>query len=164
MAARIRRGDLSLVLVEGPLADTALDIEQFQPDSLCLVTPPGHRLVARSPIVAADLAAEPFVWREHGSGTRAIAESALANAGVQPHTVLELPSGEGVARAVEASIGVAILSRLVVERAVAEGRLAMIAVPDLDLSRTFRLVTVRGRTLSPAARAFRTLVLSAQDA
>jgi LysR family transcriptional regulator, low CO2-responsive transcriptional regulator len=63
-----------------------------------------------------------------------------------------------VARAVEAGLGVAILSRLVVERAVAEKRLALVAVTDLDLQRTFRLVRVRGRTLSPAARAFVSLI------
>jgi DNA-binding transcriptional LysR family regulator len=159
MAERIRRGELSLVLVEGPLIDESLSIESFQPDELCLVTPVTHRFAVRGTILAAELASEPFIWREQGSGTRAFAEAALAAAGVQPRFVVELPSGEGVARAVEAGLGVAILSRLVVERAVADGRLAAVEIEDLDLSRTFRLVTVRGRTLSPAARAFRSMVL-----
>jgi DNA-binding transcriptional LysR family regulator len=157
-AGRIRAGELSLALVEGPIADPTLEIEPFQEDLLCLVTPPGHCLTGMSQVVAADLASEPIVWREHGSGTRAIAEAALAAAGVHPPVALEMPSGEGVARAVEAGLGVAILSRLVVERAVAEKRLALVAVTDLDLQRTFRLVRVRGRTLSPAARAFVSLI------
>lgn len=159
IVARIRAGMLGLALVEGPLIDDALAIAPFQDDPLCLVAPPTHPLVARAAIRAADLACEPFVWREAGSGTRAIAETALAGAGVSPPVALELPSGEGVARAVESGIGLAILSRLVVDRAVAEGRLAIVEVADLDLRRTFRLVTVRGRTLSPAATAFADLVL-----
>jgi DNA-binding transcriptional LysR family regulator len=158
MAGRIRAGELSLALVEGPIADPTLEIEPFQEDLLCLITPPGHRLAGSGRVVAADLASEPFVWRERGSGTRAIAEAALAAAGVNPPVVLEMPSGEGVARAVEAGLGIAILSRLVVERAVAEMRLAVVEVEDLDLQRTFQLVTVRGRTLSPAARAFAALL------
>jgi DNA-binding transcriptional LysR family regulator len=72
--------------------------------------------------------------------------------------VLELPSGTGVARAVEAGLGLTFLSRLVVERAIEEGRLVRVEVVDLDLQRTFRLVTVRGRTLSPAAQAFAALL------
>jgi DNA-binding transcriptional LysR family regulator len=161
MAERIRRGDLSLILVEGPLIDESLAIEPFQHDELCLVTPANHRFAAHGHILAAELAAEPFIWREQGSGTRAFAEAALAAAGVRPRSVVELPSGEGVARAVEAGLGVAILSRLVVERAVADGRLSAVEIDDLDLARTFRLVTVRGRTLSPAARQFREMVLGA---
>ena len=159
MAQRIRVGDLSLALVEGLLADESLSIDVFQSDMLVLVVPPRHSLANRQ-IVARDLAREPFVWREQGSGRRAIAEAALARAGVQPPVALELPSGEGVARAVEAGLGAAILSQLVVERAIAEGRLATASVTDLDLARTLRVVTVRSRTLSPAARAFRDLLLS----
>jgi DNA-binding transcriptional LysR family regulator len=160
MARRIHSGDLSLVLVEGPLTDESLTIEPFQSDMLILVVPPDHPLAGRR-CIARDLEQQPFVWRERGSGTRAIAEAALERVGVRPPTALELPSGEGVARAVEAGLGLTILSRLVVERALAEGRLATAEVTDLDLARTLRLVTVRSRTLSPGARAFRTLLLSA---
>jgi DNA-binding transcriptional LysR family regulator len=160
MAQRIRTGNLSLALVEGPLTDERLAIEVFQPDELVLVLPPGHPFTDKR-ILAEDLSRQPFVWREQGSGTRAIAEAALAGAGVHPPVVLELPSGEGVARAVEAGLGVTILSRLVVERPLAEGRLATGEVTDLDLARTLRLVTVRGRTLSPAAQAFRRMLAKA---
>ena len=158
IAARMRNGTLNLALVEGPLTDEALEIVPFQPDQLCLVVPPGHRFVARGQIMAQELAGEPFVWREQGSGTRAMAEAALASAGVYPPVVLELPSGNGVARAVEAGLGLTFLSRLVVERALEQGRLVRVEVVDLDLRRTFRLVTVRGRTLSPAAQAFAALL------
>ncbi len=146
--------------MEGPLTDQRLAIEVFQPDLLVLVVPPQHPFANRR-IAAIDLERQPFVWREEGSGTRAIAEAALAGAGVYPPVALELPSGEGVSRAVEAGLGVTILSRLVVERPVAEGRLATAEVADLDLRRTFRLVTIRGRTPSPAARAFRAMLLAA---
>jgi DNA-binding transcriptional LysR family regulator len=160
MAKRIQSGNLSLALVEGPLADEGLSIEAFQSDELVLVLPPNHQYADKR-IVASDLEREPFIWREQGSGTRAIAETALGAAGVYPPVILELPSGEGVARAVEAGLGVTILSRLVVERAVEDGRLATAEVVDLNLARTLRLATVHGRTLSPAARAFRLLLLSA---
>ncbi|HWE64452.1 MAG TPA: LysR family transcriptional regulator [Chloroflexota bacterium] len=154
MAERVRGGALSLALVEGPLEDATLEIQPFQEDRLLLVVPPGHRFTGRLRVAPRELAREPFIWREHGSGTRALAEQALAAAGVRPRTVLELSSGEGVARAVEMGVGVAILSQLVVERAVAAGRLITLQIDGLALDRTFRLVHVRERTLSPAARAF----------
>jgi DNA-binding transcriptional LysR family regulator len=78
--------------------------------------------------------------------------------------VLELSSGEGVARAVELGLGLAILSRLVVERAVAAGRLLALEIEGIDLARTFRAVYLRARTLSPAAKAFITLARRGYDA
>jgi DNA-binding transcriptional LysR family regulator len=153
MAERVRTGALTLALVEGPLEDLALEIVPFQTDRLVLVAPPDHRFAGRARVSPRELADEPFVWREQGSGTRALAERLLAAAGVHPRAVLELSSGEGVARAVELGLGLAILSRLVVERAVAAGRLLALDIEGLDLARTFRVVYLRGRTLSPAARA-----------
>lgn len=158
MAARVRGGALGFALVEGPLEGEDLMITPFQDDRLVLVAPPGYPLGPGSAIDPRALEGAPMIWRERGSGTRALAEGALAAVGVRPRTVLELPSGEGVARAVEAGIGVAILSELVVERAVTQGRFAARAIVGVDLRRTLRLVCLRGRTLSPAARAFAALL------
>ncbi len=154
MAVRLRDGALSLALVEGPLDGEDLAITPFQEDRLTLVASPGHGLAGAASVDARTLHDAPFIWREQGSGTRALAERALAAAGATPHSVLELPSGEGVARAVEAGLGLAILSELVVGRAVQEGRLVAIDIAGVDLRRTFRLVHLHGRTLSPAANAF----------
>ncbi len=157
IATRLRSGALGLALVEGPLDGEDLAITSFQEDRLVLVAPPGHPLARGAPVDARALRDVPFIWREQGSGTRALAEQALAAAGATPRPVLELPSGEGVARAVEAGLGLAILSELVVDRAVREGRLAALDIAGADLRRTFRLVHLRGRTLSPAASAFAAL-------
>lgn len=99
-----------------------------------------------------------MVWREQGSGTRALAEDALARVGVTPTVAIELPTGEGVARAVEAGIGAAILSELVVEQSLRDKRLVAVALDGLDLTRTFRLVLPVGRTPSPATLAFTALL------
>lgn len=159
VVARVRAGALGLALVEGPVDDDALEIVPYQHDRLLLIVPKGHPLAGRSAVEPCELEDEPFVGREPGSGTRALAERALAAAGVTPRVVLELPSGEGITRAVEAGLGLAILSELVVGRAVAAGRVAAAEIVGVDLRRTFRLITPRGRTLSPAARAFAALLL-----
>jgi DNA-binding transcriptional LysR family regulator len=150
----VRNGALGLALVEGPLQDDDLVIEPFQDDRLVLIADPENPIAATTPVDPRLLHGEPFIWREAGSGTRALAERGLSALGVTPRTVLELPSGEGVARAVEAGMGLAILSPLVVEHAVRERRLIAADIAGVDLRRTFRLVSLRARTLSPAAHAF----------
>ncbi len=158
MAERVRAGALALALVEGPLEGADLIIVTFQEDRLVLIAPPDHPITRAPSVDPRALSGMPFVWREQGSGTRALAEKALSAIGVTPRTAIELPTVEGIARAVEAGMGLAILSELVVERAVRAGRLVSIDIEGVDLRRTFRLVRLRGHTLSPAARAFATIV------
>jgi DNA-binding transcriptional LysR family regulator len=127
----------------------------FAEDHLVLVVPAsGHKLSKRRTVRAAELEDEVFVAREAGSATRIIAERELAEKGVHISTQMVMPSLEGVSRAVEAGLGIAILSWLVVERAVQEGRLNVVEIKDLDLRRTFKIVSLRDRTLSPMATDF----------
>jgi DNA-binding transcriptional LysR family regulator len=159
VAFAVKAGRVSLALVEGPLADDELEIEPYATDELVLVVPRSHPFAKRKkPIYANELANVPFVFREAGSGTRGQVESALLALGVRPNVVLTLPSGEGIVRAVELGIGVAIVSRIVVDGPVGAGRIAAVRIRDLELSRTFRIVRLRRQTPSPAALAFGALV------
>ena len=159
MGFAVKVGRVSLALVEGPLIDDELEIEPYADDELVLIVQPSNAFAGRTqPIGAAELADVPFVFREEGSGTRAQVERALLGAGVRPIVALTLPNGEGIVRAVELGIGVAIVSRIVVEAAVRAGRIAQVRVRDLELRRTFRLVRLRRQTPSPAALAFASLV------
>jgi DNA-binding transcriptional LysR family regulator len=161
MAVAVKAGRVSLALVEGPLADAELEIEAYADDELVLVVPPSHALAARRrPIAARDLERAAFVMRERGSGTRAQVESALRDAGVTLEIALTLPSGDGIMRAVELGIGVAIVSRLVCDDAVRAGRAIEVRVRDVAFRRTFRVVRLRRQTPSPAAVAFSQLVRS----
>ncbi len=163
MALAVKTGRVSLALVEGPLADDELEIETYAADELVLVVAPSHPFAKRrKPLLARDLDNQPFVFREDGSGTRAQIERALQVAGVVPDIVLTLPSGEGIVRAVELGIGIAIVSRLVAELPVREKRIVRVALDDLEFHRTFRAVRLRRQTASPAALAFIAL-LHARD-
>jgi DNA-binding transcriptional LysR family regulator len=154
MALDVKHRRVHLALVEGSVDDPELAEEAYAMDELTLVVPAGHPFSARASVVARELRGESFVAREEGSGTRLLADRALHAAGIDPRISLSLTSGEGVARAVEAGLGIAILSYLVVERAAAAGRISIVRISDVDLRRTFRIVYLRGRTLSPSAQRF----------
>ncbi|HTK06479.1 MAG TPA: LysR family transcriptional regulator [Ktedonobacteraceae bacterium] len=155
IAHHVHTGALNLGLIEGSSQDEQLEHIPYQHDHLILVVSPQHAFAQQESITQQELIGEPMVWREPGSGTRLLVEQALAAAGIIPHVVLELPSGEGVARAVEAGLGIAFLSPLTVERAIAEKRLAAVAVTNFSLQRVFQLIIRHRHTLSPAAQAFK---------
>ena len=144
-----------VALVEGPVRDPRILVEPYATDELTLIVPVhGHRLSGRETVDPAELDGEAFVAREEGSGTRTVAEDALRLAGVTPNVVLALPSGEGVARAVEAGIGVAIMPLIVIERAVAAGRVRAVGVTGVDFTRPCSIIRLREHTPSPLANHF----------
>ena len=105
------------------------------------------------------LTSVPWVFRERGSGTRAVLEEVLAAHGLGAEDldiVLELPSNEAVRVAVESGAGAAVLSRLVVRNALLAGALNLcsLALPN----RHFYALKHRERAATPAEQAFRTLI------
>lgn len=156
VAAMVRESVVDIGFVEGDIDEPALTITPVAEDELVLVVsaarmPPKRAAAPR----AADLVAMPWVFRERGSGTRALLEQALKKQGIAApdlNVVLELPSNEAVRRAVEAGAGATVLSRMVVEASVASGALAILdfAVPP----RRFLALRHKERTPTQAERAF----------
>ena len=95
-------------------------------------------LVGREPVSPVDegwLQRARWIVREQGSGTRSSFEAVLRTRAFDPTALtvaMTLPSNEAVRTAVEAGAGVAVLSRLVVARALAAGDLVElpITLPD----------------------------------
>jgi DNA-binding transcriptional LysR family regulator len=155
LAALLRSREASIVLGSDLPKDDAFEAYPFAADHLVLIVPAkGHRFSTRRTVRAQDLAGEAFVGREADSPTRRLAESALASHGVRIHTKLVVPSLEGVTRAVESGLGVAIVSWLVVERLLQQKRVHAVEIRDVDLRRQFEIVTLRGATMTSNALAF----------
>ena len=162
IAQMLRAHELGIALVEGIIDDPAILTAAFMEDELVVVAP-SAMLQNKRRVRAADLAALPFVSREAGSGTRDLGYEALVRTGVRPRVVLELPSIEAILRAVEAGLGVAILSRFAVEPQARAGAVRMLTIGDLPLHRSLFIAAVRERTLSPAQRAFVRVVLGSGE-
>ena len=148
----LHSGQVELALIEGSpgLLGPDVQVQVFAEDHLVLVTSPHHPL-ARA---GSDLTALPLVWRERGSGTREVAELALARAGLSTITLLELPGTEAVKEAVIGGLGMAFLSDLRVRRELRAGILTQVPVQLPGLRRPLTQVTPPPEQQSRAARAF----------
>ena len=122
-----------------------------------MIAAPDHPFVGRvgrKGIPIAWLADEVLLVREPGSGTRQVAEQALAEQGLQPRRTVELGSTEAIKHAVAAGLGLAIVSRATIPDELALHKLAILPVQGLEIRRTLTRLKLVGRTPSPAARAF----------
>jgi DNA-binding transcriptional LysR family regulator len=136
VASMVRQGSVDLGFIEGEIDDPSLAVEPVAEDEIVVVASPATGPWAAGPRAAADpksfLKSLRWVFREQGSGTRAIFEAALARLGLTASDldiVLELPSNEAVRSAVEDGAGAAALSRLAVAASLRSGLLAALDLP-----------------------------------
>ncbi len=133
---RVRSGRSPLGLVEGHARAPTLRLEAFLDDEIVAICAPGGLESARG---ARDLARMTLLWREAGSGTRAVVERALAKAGVRRRdlsSIVEIGGTEAIKSAAAAGLGVGFVSRWAL-RGDAPGRLRRLRVPGLSIRRKF---------------------------
>ena len=73
---------VDLGIVEGAVDAQSMVVTPWLTDELVLVCHPSHPFAKRTSIALTDLASAPLLWREEGSGTRSVAEQALARTGM----------------------------------------------------------------------------------
>ena len=146
---------VEVALVEGPVYYARLDDVPWRKDELVVIAPAAHRFASRRQLKWSDLANESFIVRERGSGTRRVAEEALASQGIRLRVALQLASTEAIKQSVASGLGVAIVSRAAIADQLALGRLAVLPVRGIALERRLTELRVAGRAPSAAAAAFR---------
>jgi len=100
-----------------------------------------------------DVAREPVVAHNDPSPARERVLRLFEDRHVPLRMVISLPSLDGIKRAVEMGVGVAVLPRRCALTEIARGQLVAVRVPGLSTRRQVRLVFRRGE-LSRAVEAF----------
>jgi DNA-binding transcriptional LysR family regulator len=107
---RLHEGLDDFYVFSHPPEDDDLNITDFLPNPLVAIAPEGHPLAARSRIDLTELAAEPFLMREAGSGTRHAIEQHLRRLGVSMNVRMTIESNEAIKHSVMSGLGISILS------------------------------------------------------
>jgi len=131
--------------------------EPFVRDELVAIVPPGHPLAARGSVTLEELAAEPMLIQQEGSGVRSVVEGALRENGVRDRDLkvaMELGLQQSVKAAVLDGYGITVISRLAVERELADGSLVALALEGSGLERSFFAVRHAGRTPKRVTQTF----------
>lgn len=154
IAIRVADHTLDLGLIESPSHLPSLHSEVCCDDELVMVCAPGYPLAGIKTVTPQQIAGEPIISRESGSGTREFSDHHFRQAGIAPedlNIVMELGSPEAIKGVVETGIGVAIMSRATVAKELKLGSVVAIALQP-RLIRTLTLVYQREK--------FRSLLLS----
>lgn len=153
----LHRGSADLGFVGGPADLGGLQSLVLLVEELVVVVGADHPWAHRRQVRPTELRNEPFLAREGGSGTRAVAAAVLEPRGIRLVPALEVASTEGLKRAVRDG-GFTVLSRVAVERETTDGTLAALRLAGVNLRLELRAVRVRGGPRpGPAGRLWRWL-------
>lgn len=149
-------GEVNVALASSAEFCQTLDFSKFISDNIILIAPLDHPWAQRGVIEPKELLTENFIWREEGSGTRAVVEKGLKEVGYaieQLQTVLTLGNSEAIALAVQEGIGIGFVSQIIVSRLV-EGKVAPVKVRGLNLSQDIYIGCDLSRVGTTAQTAF----------
>jgi DNA-binding transcriptional LysR family regulator len=142
-----------LYILGQPPEDVDVIAAPIMDNPIVVLAAPDHPLARRKGISLRDIAQEPWLMREKGSGTRNAIERRFAEAEIVLRPRLELGSNEAIKQAILAGLGISALSHhtLALNQ---PGQFAVLDVAGFPIRRHWYAVYPKGRPLSVVARAF----------
>ena len=131
----IRAGHVDAGLLTLPVEEADLVTLPVLREELLLVTMPGHPLAKTKKITAQDLAGEPFVLFEAGSGTRRVIDRFFLSENIEPNVVMETENVEIIKAMVKTGLGIGIVPYMAVAREVRARQFFMTRIEGHELFR-----------------------------
>jgi len=126
----------------------------FSQEEMVVIVSPDHHLANREAIDFKELAAEPFVMKDKGSGTRKRVEEVFSQFNCTPNILMEVSNAEFIKQLVERGDGVSFLVRESVANELARGKLAVVLLKGDKIYLDVSIAYLENQHLSPPARAF----------
>jgi DNA-binding transcriptional LysR family regulator len=149
-----------IAIMGRPPEDADLVTEAFADNPLVVIAAPDHPLVQKQPIPLYTLQDQTFVVREKGSGTRTAMQRFFEEHNLSITSSMEMNENEAIKQAVQAGMGLGIVSIHTIELELETKRLVILDVEDFPIMRHWYLVHRKEKRLSPITQAFKDFVLS----
>jgi LysR family transcriptional regulator, transcriptional activator of the cysJI operon len=144
-------------LIETPIEDPQIILEPILEDELILIAPPDYFSNNELKISLNQLKETPLIVRENGSGTRAVVDKYLTQAGLSLNDlniVMELGSTEAIKTAVESGLGVSFVSKSAIKKELKLKLLKTYSINNISFYRYFYIVFCKDRVLKSSTELF----------
>jgi len=126
----------------------------FSREEVVLLISPDHRLAQEKIIDFEQLAEEPIVMKDPGSGTRRLVDQLFDQNNCTPNVLMETGDAEIIKLLVQHGEGLSFLIREAVAVELQGGKLATIPIKDQNIYLDVSIAHLKHQPLSPPARAF----------
>ena len=152
--------DKDIAIMGRPPEDADLVTEPFAENPLVVIAAPDHPLAEIQPIPLYMLQDQTFVVREQGSGTRTAMQRFFEEHNMSITSSMEMNENEAIKQAVQAGMGLGVVSIHTIELELETKRLVILDVEDFPIMRHWYLVHRKEKRLSPITQAFKDFVLN----
>lgn len=156
---QLAENEIDLAIMGLPPEGLDVRWQPFMENPLVVIAPPNHPLAREKRIPMKRLAEEVFVTREPGSGTRSAMERFFAEHRVQLRASMQMGTNEAIKQAVQAGMGLGVVSYHTIELELETKRLKVLDVVGFPIRRNWYLVHRQQKRLSKVAEAFREFLL-----
>ncbi|MCW9043741.1 MAG: LysR family transcriptional regulator [Pseudopelagicola sp.] len=152
-----------LYIMGQPPQEHEVIAEPFRENIIVPVAWPEHPLVGQRGISLCQIAAEPVIRRERGSGTRKAVERQFQAQGLSLGTHMEFDDSEAIKQGVISGLGIAFLSMQAMRLELASGEIAVLDVEGFPLHRRWYVAHRKEKRLTGGARTFLEYLLQDSD-
>lgn len=156
---QLANNETDMAIMGQPPEGQDLSAESFMENPLVVIASPGHALAGGKRIALQQLAGETFLVREPGSGTRSAMERIFQEHGIAFNAGMVMSTNEAIKQAVQAGMGLGIVSLHTVALELETGRLAILDVESFPILRHWFVVHRQNKRLSPVAAGFKAFLL-----
>ena len=157
---RVEDNSDDLYVMSKPPMHIDLEDQILMPNPLCMIAYKDHPLASKKNLRLQDLKHERFILREMGSGTRMSVDMHFKQKKFTPSLLLELGNNEAIKKAVASHLGVAVISIHALDQFDYDNEISVLKLQDFPINSQWHLVYLKGKQLSPIAKAFYDHVLN----
>jgi DNA-binding transcriptional LysR family regulator len=156
---QVAGNEVDMAIMGQPPEGMGVDAIPFMDNPLVIIAPPDHRLAKLKVIALKQIEKEIFLTREPGSGTRGAMQRFCRQHKLKLTTGMEMGSLEGIKQSVQAGLGLGLVPKGAIEIELQLKKLVALNIKGTPIDRHWYVVLHKGKRLSAAAEAFRSLLV-----
>jgi DNA-binding transcriptional LysR family regulator len=157
----LREGKTEIGIFAGAIKKSSVFAEEIAEDEIVIIASDDNPLAERKTLASQDLVSQPFIMPEAGSGLRELIDGFLLRIGMDPERIkvsMTLGNPELIVQMVQSGIGISLVSKWSVFRAIKDGSVKLLNVPGKKLRRKFYLVSLEKESSTLVAAKFRDFI------
>ncbi len=145
---------IEVAVIAKPVDHPEVRFIPFSKEEMAIITSADHPFAKKKAISIKQLAEEPFIMRENGSGTRKLVENLFDEEHCSPNVLMETSNTEFIKELVIRGEGVSFLVKEAVNAEIQEGKLTTVPLKGRKVYLDVSIAYLKNQILSPSSRAF----------
>ena len=145
--------------ISAPVQNPKISVHEILEDEIVLVASPGCKFTSTQELNLMDLEGKEIIMHEQGSVIRKVVDAFLKKNKIDMCMKYEISNSEAIKKLVENNMGIAFLTKSIVQKELRSGELISVPVPDKNFRRKYYMIYHSEKYFSKPLKDFRDLIM-----